>query len=68
MTKRFEEFLNPKQESKTPEVEGITIDGAFGCQTCHYQCDEAIWNPDKQTLTWKCPDGHNSVIRDFKGF
>jgi hypothetical protein len=68
MTKKFEEFLN-QTNSKTPEPEGIEVDAGLACQICFAQTDEpAIWNPEKKTLTWNCPEGHKSSIKDFKGF
>lgn len=67
MSKRFQDFLN-QSEKPAPETEGIPIDGAFACTVCHYQCDEALWNPVKKTLIWVCPEGHENKIPDFKGF
>ena len=67
MSKKFEEFLN--QSKPEPEPEGIEVDAGLACQICFAQTDDpAIWNPEKKTLKWTCPEGHKSEIKDFKGF
>jgi hypothetical protein len=67
LSKKFEEFLS--QSKPQPESEGIEVDAGLSCQICFAQTDEpAIWNPEKKTLTWTCPEGHKSEIKDFKGF
>ena len=69
MSKRFQEFLN-QSEPKTPsEPEGMEIYAGVSCQVCYAQTDDpVIWNVEKKTLTWTCPEGHPNQIKDFKGF
>ena len=67
MTNKFEQFLN--QSKPEPADEGIEIDAGIACQICYEQADEpAVWNIEKKTLKWTCPNGHPNVIKDFKGF
>jgi hypothetical protein len=62
MTK-FSDFVAQTQKEEAPE--GMEISGAFCCQTCNEQCDEAEYFRIEKILRWKCPDGHISYIEDF---
>ena len=62
MTK-FSEFVNNSQKEEAPK--GLEISGAFGCQTCHEQCDDAEYFPIEKILKWKCSEGHISYVEDF---
>lgn len=62
MTK-FSEFVAQTQAAETPE--GMEISGAFGCQTCHEQVDDAEYFNIEKILKWKCSQGHVSYIEDF---
>lgn len=67
MTKRFEEFLNRKPVQ--PKEEPIEVDGGFSCEVCYQMIDEpALWFRAAKILEMTCPNGHKTVIKDFKGF
>jgi hypothetical protein len=63
MTK-FSEFVAKTQDVEAPK--GMEISGAFGCQTCREQCDDAEYFRIEKILKWKCSEGHISYIEDFE--
>jgi hypothetical protein len=62
MTK-FSDFVAQTQEEEAPK--GIHVDGAFGCQTCYEQCDDAEYFRVEKILKWTCSEGHVSYVEDF---
>jgi len=60
---KLTDFLSKSSPGEAPK--GIVIDGAFGCQTCYEQCDEAEYFPIEKILRWKCSEGHMSYIEEF---
>lgn len=61
---KFSDFIaHSSQRAEAPE--GIQIDGAFGCQTCYEQVDEAEYFPVEKILKWKCSESHISYIEEF---
>lgn len=62
MTK-FSEFVAQSHAEEVPK--GIPVDGAFGCQTCYEQCEDAEYFRVEKILKWKCSEGHVSYIEDF---
>lgn len=61
----MQEFLARQSGGPTGKPEGIIIDGAFGCQVCHVQVEEAEYFPEDRLLIWQCESGHNSHIEDL---
>jgi len=62
MTK-FSDFVAQSQAEEAPK--GMDISGAFGCQTCHEQCDDAQYFNVEKILKWTCSKGHISYVEDF---
>lgn len=62
MTK-FSDFVAQAQQEEAPK--GMPVDGAFGCQTCYEQCDDAEYFRVEKILKWTCSEGHISYIEDF---
>jgi hypothetical protein len=58
----FENLAGPKNNIELEDVEG-----SFDCQDmfCEHTVHEAKYSPDKEVLTWRCPDGHISTIEGF---
>jgi len=61
---KFSDFIaqQPKQE-EAPK--GLPVAGAFGCQTCFEQVDDAEYFQIEKILKWKCSEGHISYVEDF---
>lgn len=51
-----------KQESSNDN----SVSGTFECHTCYVYCHTAEHDAEKNTLTWICPDGHKSILKDFR--
>lgn len=51
------------EESELREIPGILLDGHYVCQYCGESVLQAIMLMG--TLTWRCSEGHLSMIEDF---
>jgi hypothetical protein len=56
------EFISPKPE-KILGSEMEKILGDKPCSKCNLNAKEALWDAINMTLTWKCPDGHENIVR-----
>lgn len=59
MVDKFSEAMDRKTKKQDPNMAG-----AFGCQTCNEVVLEAHYNLEESSITWVCPDGHTSTIKD----
>lgn len=48
--------------SSGPEkkFQGFVIEGSFVCASCNEVCDEAVYEPQENTMTWMCSQNHIS--------
>jgi len=44
------------------KVELENIPGIKPCSKCDKNAEEAFWDPASLTMSWKCPDGHQSQV------
>lgn len=61
---RFDAVMNP-QPPEDPFKNLVKISGSFQCQTCGECVNNALYNPEKSELGWKCENGHISAIGGF---
>lgn len=47
--------------SKKP-IQGVEMHGTFNCHLCDEQADTAFYIPSEESLSWTCPNGHDSNI------
>jgi len=40
-------------------------EGSYECQNCFELVYQAFYDPQTQTLSWWCSEGHHSFIKDF---
>lgn len=62
MTK-FGDFVAQSQKDEAPK--GMEVSGAFSCQECFEQCDDAEYFRMEKILRWVCSEGHISYVEDF---
>ncbi len=51
------------EEAELREIPGVLLDGHYMCQYCSESVLQAIVLMG--TLTWRCSEGHLSMIEDF---
>lgn len=57
-----------KKESKSPtgeEPEGMMIGGTYTCQICYDFVLQGKYFPVDSVLSYKCDNGHLSIIENF---
>jgi hypothetical protein len=55
------EFFN---RSEILHKEGLEkINGTKPCAKCDKDAEEAFWDSNTLTMTWKCPEGHDNQYR-----
>lgn len=59
----FEDLRGPKKD----DVKGEEIEGSFSCQemVCEEVVHKAKYLVEDSLLTWKCSEGHTSVVKGF---
>lgn len=57
------DFLDRLAEKSRPEP---NVTGDFDCMECRAPVSEAYYDRRKGTLTWWCPDDHESVMEEVQ--
>lgn len=45
---------------------GVEFDGCFECDTCEEIVYKAYGDPNTKELIFRCPEGHRTVIKEWK--
>ena len=68
MTSNWEKFKKNLPASKADDLvpQGMPIYGAFVCQHCSLEAEEATYYATDSVLKWRCPEGHTSFAENFR--
>lgn len=58
---KLDEFFNKPEIMHKEGLEKIS--GLKPCSKCNKDAEEAFWDPNALTMSWKCPDGHDNQYR-----
>lgn len=60
----WDEFKGKKSDADLPPHQPLF--GAFSCQTCYEDVEEATYFHIDGVLKWKCSEGHVSFAENFR--